>query len=173
MNDNNEQSNKREHKTRILIVDDHAIVRQGLIKLVNEEPDLVVCAKASNTDEALNALEKQQIDLAIVNICLEGTSVLELTERMKLCYPDLIVLILSMHDELPYAQHSLQAGEAERIIDAIRHVLSGKIYVSDSKAVKTMSGAASISGDSPNANTVTKTPLCNKSERRNPKYPQS
>jgi len=74
MNDNNEQSNKREHKTRILIVDDHAIVRQGLIKLVNEEPDLVVCAKASNTDEALNALEKQQIDLAIVNICLESRS---------------------------------------------------------------------------------------------------
>jgi len=172
MNDNKEQSKNRVHKTRILIVDDHAIVRQGLKKLVDEEPDLVVCAEVGNADEALNALEKQQIDLAIVNICLEGTSVLELTERMKLRYPDLIILILSMHDELPYAQCSLRAGAAERIIDAIRHVLSGKIYISDSESVKATSDAASISGDSPNANRVTEIPLCNKSERRNPKYPQ-
>jgi DNA-binding NarL/FixJ family response regulator len=172
MNDNKEQSKNREHKTRILIVDDDAIMRQGLKKLVDEEPDLVVCAEAGSAYEALNVLEKQQIDLAIVNICLEGTSVLELTERMKLCYPYLIVLILSMYDELPCTRSSLRDGAAERIIDAIRHVLSGKIYISDSKAVKTMSDAASISGDSPNANRVTKTPLCNKSERRNPKYAQ-
>ena len=147
MYDNKEQSKNREHKTRILIVDDHAIVRQGLKKLVDEEPDLVVCAKVGNADEALNALEKQQIDLAIVNICLEGTSVLELTERMKLRYPDLIVLILSMHDDLPYAQRSLRAEAAERIIDAIRHVLSGKIYVSDSKGVRMLSDAASDNSD--------------------------
>ena len=169
------------NKTRILVVDDHAIVRQGLIRLVESECDLMVCAEAENAVQALEAMEKQQFDLAIVDISLEGTSGLELTERMKLRCPNMIVLILSMHDGLLYAQRALRAGAtgyiakyeaAEKIIKAIRQVLSGKIYISDSKAVKTTSDAASISGDNPNANRVTETPLCNKSEHGNPKYAQ-
>ncbi len=135
-------------KTRILVVDDHAIVRQGLMKLVNEESDLAVCAEADSASQALEALDAQQIDLAIVDISLEGTSGLKLTEIMKLRRPNLIVLILSMHDGLLYAQAALRAGAAgyvakheaaEKIIAAIRHVLSGKIYVSDSKVAKMLS----------------------------------
>ncbi len=175
------QHNTGKNKTRILVVDDHAIVRQGLIKLVEAEPDLMVCAEAENASQALEAMEKQQFDLAIVDILMEGASGLELTERMKLRRPNLIVLILSMHDGLFYAQRALRAGAtgyvakyeaAEKIITAIRQVLSGKIYVSNSKAVKSLSDAASISGDSLNDNKVTKTGSCNKSQQGNSKCTQ-
>ena len=173
--------NKDENKTRILIVDDHAIVRQGLIKLVEAERDLMVCAEAENASQALEAIEKQQFDLAIVDILLEDASGLELTEKMKLRCPNLIVVILSMHDGLLYAQRALRAGAAayvakyeapEKIITAIRRVLSGKIYVSYSKAVKAMPDAASISDDSLNANKTTGTGFCNKSENENSKGAQ-
>jgi len=170
------------NKTRILLVDDHAIVRQGLTRLVEAECDLMVSAEAENAIQALEAIEKQQFDLAIVDISLEGTSGLELTERMKLRCPNLIVLILSMHDGLLYAHPALRVGAAgyvakyeaaEEIVTAIRRVLGGKIYVSNSKAVRAMSGAASISSDSPNANEAIEPPSCNKSKRRNPKHAQS
>ena len=152
MIDKKEQSQNRERKTRILVVDDHAIVRQGLIKLVNEESDLVVCAEVGNADEALEAFKEHQVDLAIVDISLKGTNGLELTKRMKLRHPNLSILILSMHDGLLYAQRSLQAGASgyvakyeapEKIITAIRQILSGKIYVSESEAVKMLPDAAS------------------------------
>ena len=143
-----EPSRKR---ARILVVDDHVIVRQGLMKLINEEPDLMVCAEADNASQALEALDKQHIDLAVVDISLEGMSGLELTEIMKSRRPDLIVLILSMHDGLLYAQRALRAGAAgyvakheaaETVIAAIRQVLSGKIYVSNSKVAQMLSDTA-------------------------------
>ncbi|MHC4557036.1 MAG: response regulator [Planctomycetota bacterium] len=175
------QDKTSKNKIRILVVDDHAIVRQGLIKLIEAECDLKVCTEAENVGQAMEAVEKQQFDLAIVDISLEGTSGLELTERMKLRCPNLIVLILSMHDGLLYAQRALRAGAsgyvakyeaAEKIITAIRRVLSGKIYVSDSRAVKAMPDAASISDDSLNANKITEIPFCNKSEHENTKHAQ-
>jgi len=131
-------------KTRILVVDDHAIVRQGLKRLVEAECDLMVSAEAENDIQALEILDRQQFDLAIVDIALEAADGLELTKKMKLRYPNLIVLVLSMHDEFHYAQPALRAGAAgyvtkaeaaEKIIIAIRWVLSGKTYVSNSQAV--------------------------------------
>lgn len=147
MNQAKVQHNSSKNKTRILVVDDHAIMRQGLINLINQESDLVACAEAKNAEQALDAIEKQQIDLAIVDISLEGVSGLELTERMKLRCPNLIILIFSMHDELLYVQRALRAGAAgyvakyetaEKIITAIRQVLNNKIYVSDRTAAKMM-----------------------------------
>ena len=152
------------NKTRILVVDDHAIVRQGLIKLIETELDLMVCSEAENAGQALKAMAGQQYDLAIVDISLEGINGLELTEIMKLRSPKMIVLILSMYEGLFYAQRALRAGAsgyvakyeaAEKIITAIRLVLSGKIYVSDSKAVKMMSETNFISDDSLNTNKAT------------------
>ncbi len=152
------------NKTRILVVDDHAIVRQGLIKLIETEFDLMVCSEAENADQALKAMAGQQYDLAIVDISLEGMNGLELTEIMKLRSPKMIVLILSMYEGLFYAQRALRAGAsgyvakyeaAEKIITAIRLVLSGKIYVSDSKMVKMMSDTTSIIDDSINTNKAT------------------
>ena len=152
------------NKIRILVVDDHAIVRQGLIRLIETEFDLMVCFEAENANQALEAMDRQELDLAIVDISLEGTNGLELTEIMKLRSPNMIVLILSMYEGLFYAQRALQAGAsgyvakyeaAEKIITAIRHVLSGKIYVSDSKMVKIMSETTSIIDNSLNTNKVT------------------
>jgi DNA-binding NarL/FixJ family response regulator len=106
----------------------------------------------------------QQYDLAIVDISLEGINGLELTEMMKLRSPKMIVLILSMYEGLFYAQRALRAGAsgyvakyeaAEKIITAIRLVLSGKIYVSDSKMVKKISDTTSIIDDSINTNKAT------------------
>lgn len=152
------------NKTRILVVDDHAIVRQGLIKLIETEFDLMVCSEAENADQALKAMAGQQYDLAIVDISLEGMNGLELTEMMKLRSPKMIVLILSMYEGLFYAQRALRAGAsgyvakyeaAEKIIMAIRLVLSGKIYVSESKMVKNISEATSIIDDGINTNKAT------------------
>ena len=152
------------NKIRILVVDDHAIVRQGLIKLIETEFDLMICSEAENADQALKAMAAQQFDLAIVDISLEGINGLELTKIMKLRNPKMIVLILSMYEGLFYAQRALKAGAsgyvakyeaAEKIITAIRLVLSGKIYVSDSRMVINMPEATSIIDDSINTNKVT------------------
>ena len=151
-------------KIRIMVVDDHAVVRQGLIKLIETEFDLIVCFEAENANQALKAMDRQEFDLAIVDIFLEGINGLELTEIMKLRSPKMIVLILSMYEGLFYAQRALRAGAsgyvakyeaAENIITAIRHVLSGKIYVSNSKMVKITSETTSIIDDNINTNKAT------------------
>ena len=139
------QHNTSKNKTRILVVDDHAIVRQGLIELVEAEPDLMVCAEAEDAEQALDIIEKQQVDLAIIDISLVGTNGIELTETIKSRYPFLPVLILTMHDELIYAKQAIEAGAegfvakrgaAETIITAIRLMLSGKNYIDEKIAEK-------------------------------------
>ena len=111
----NEKQEKSENKTRILVVDDHPVVRQGLIQLINHEPDIVVFAEAENATQALEALEKDTFGLAIIDISLEGASGLELTEQIKLQFPSLPVLILSMHDDLLYGHRALRVGAASYV----------------------------------------------------------
>jgi DNA-binding NarL/FixJ family response regulator len=132
-------------KSRILIVDDHTVVRQGLMLLINQEPDLVVCAEAENATEALKIIEEQKVDLAIVDISLNGTNGIQLTERIKSQYPTLPVLVLTMHDEALYVKRAFQAGAkgyvtkheaADTIITAIRLMLSGKDYISETMTQK-------------------------------------
>jgi DNA-binding NarL/FixJ family response regulator len=132
-------------KSRILIVDDHTVVRQGLMLLINQEPDLVVCAEAENATEALKVIEEQQVDLAIVDISLDGTNGIQLTERIKSQYPTMPVLVLTMHDEALYVKRAFQAGAkgyvtkheaADTIITAIRLMLSGKDYISETMTQK-------------------------------------
>ncbi len=132
-------------KIKILIVDDHSIVRKGLTQLINEEPDLVVCAEAENAAQGLEAIEKQQVDLAIVDISLDGTNGIRLTEKIKSRRPHLPVLILTIHDEALYAKRAFQAGAggyitkqeaAETIITAIRLMLGGKDYISETMTQK-------------------------------------
>lgn len=126
-------------KASILIVDDHSIVRKGLMQLINQEPDFVVCGQAENAAQALEIIEKQQVDLAIVDISLNGTNGIQLTEKIKSMRPNLPVLILTIHDELVYVKRALRAGvegyvtkseSAEKIVTAIRQVLCGKEYIS-------------------------------------------
>jgi DNA-binding NarL/FixJ family response regulator len=134
-----------ENKTRVLIVDDHPIVRQGLAELINHENDLLVCGQAEDSHEAIKAVRELHPNMAIIDITLKETSGLELIKDMHSQYPDLPILALSMHDENLYAERSLRAGAmgyimkqeaTESVILAIRRILNGEIYVSDRMAGK-------------------------------------
>jgi DNA-binding NarL/FixJ family response regulator len=127
-------------KFRILIVDDHPILRQGIGQLINAEPDLMVCGEAEDAHQALSAVGVTKCDIAIVDISLKGTSGIELLKNLKVHYPKLQVLILSMHDETIYAQRALRAGASgyimkqeatEKVLGAIRKILNGEIYLSE------------------------------------------
>lgn len=127
-------------KTKIFIVDDHPILRQGLALLINHEADLVVAGEAGNAPDATKGIEKEKPDLAIVDISLDGASGLELTKTILAKQPKLLVLIISMYDESVYVERVLRAGAkgyvnkrevSDHIISAIRKVLSGDIYVSE------------------------------------------
>jgi DNA-binding NarL/FixJ family response regulator len=126
-------------KHRILIVDDHAIVRHGLGDLIARQPDMEVCGEATNVAEALQQLETTHPDAAIVDITLDGSNGIELIERMKTHYPKIKVLVSSMHDESLFAERALRAGalgyihkqeSIRKVIEAIRSVLRGDVYLS-------------------------------------------
>jgi DNA-binding NarL/FixJ family response regulator len=132
-------------KTKVLIVDDHPIIRQGLAELINNEPDLTVCGQAEDAPEALGKIKESGPDIAIVDISLKETSGMELVKDIKAKHPNLPVLVLSMHDEALYAERMLRAGArgyvmkaeaTEKVIVAIRKILDGQIYVSDNMAAK-------------------------------------
>lgn len=126
--------------TRILIVDDHPIVRQGLSMMINREPGLSVCQEASSAEEALNSCRAAPFDLAIVDLSLSGISGLELVRQLRSQYSDMLILIMSMHDESTHAERCLQAGAngylmkqeaTDIILVAIRHILKGELYLSE------------------------------------------
>jgi DNA-binding NarL/FixJ family response regulator len=142
---NHKQFDKNQNKNNILVVDDHPILRQGLKQLINHEPDLVVCAEAEDAENALGEIERHDIDLAIVDISIIGTDGVGLTGQIKMRYPQIPVLILTMHDELLYAKRAFRAGAegyvekreaADTIITAIRTVLAGEKYISKQMAEK-------------------------------------
>jgi DNA-binding NarL/FixJ family response regulator len=127
-------------RTRVLIVDDHPVTRAGLIRLIDEQPDLVVCGEAENAAKALDTVAASKPDLVLADITLPGKSGLELIKDLKAMRPALPVLVISMHDESFYAGRVLRAGArgyitkhegGEKLMKAIHQVLSGKIYVSE------------------------------------------
>lgn len=129
-----------QHKAKILIVDDHPIVREGMTMLINREPELHVCHEASDIKHAVQANKDCRHDLAIVDLSLAGVSGLELLKKLRFEYPDLPVLIMSMHDEAVYAELALKAGArgyvmkqvaTDTMLYAIRQILGGEMYVSD------------------------------------------
>ena len=132
-------------KQRILIVDDHPMMRQGLAQLINSEPDLTVSCEADTARQALEAIGQSKPDLALVDISLPDKSGLELIKDLHALYPELRVLVVSMHDESLYAERVLRAGGrgyvmkqegGKKLMGAIRHVLSGKIYVSEKMSAR-------------------------------------
>ncbi len=140
MTDPNSTISQLPVKARILIVDDHVIVRQGIAQLVNRELDLDVCAEAGDADSAIAVLRETQVDLAIVDISLPGTSGIELVKLMRDAQPQLPVLVMSMHDEALYSDRAFRAGAkgyvmkqeaTEKLLAAIRKILNGGVYVSD------------------------------------------
>lgn len=132
-------------KTRILLVDDHPVVREGVAQRINRQPDLAVCGEAGTASEALQAIAKLQPDLAIVDLSLDGRSGLELIRDVKDRFPKVLVLVLSIHDEPAYARRALQSGArgyiakheaTENVILAIHKVLAGEIYLAEGLASK-------------------------------------
>jgi DNA-binding NarL/FixJ family response regulator len=126
-------------RRKVFLVDDHAVVRNGLAELINQAPDLVVCGDAESAEEALRKIEDAKPDIAIVDLTLGDMNGLELLKTFKSRHPSLPVLVLSMHDEAFYAERCLRAGakgyimkkEAiERVEFAARLVLDGKVYLS-------------------------------------------
>jgi DNA-binding NarL/FixJ family response regulator len=135
----------KDNRTRILLVDDHAVVRFGIAQLINRQSDLVVCGEEEDAANALSAIAKLNPELVIADISLKDSSGLELMRNIKAQYSKLPVLVVSTHDESIYAEIAFRAGalgylmkqEAlEKILTAIRRVLSGNIYVSDALAAK-------------------------------------
>ncbi len=124
---------------RILIVDDHALVRLGLAQLISYEPDMEVCGDAGDADEALAKVKELQPHLVILDISLQRGNGIELTKTLKARHPNVKVLISSMHDESLFAERALRAGAlgyinkqeaTDKVVGAIRQVLGGQIYLS-------------------------------------------
>lgn len=133
------QKQTQKAKTRVLVVDDHPIVRQGLKQLIDHEPDLIVCGEAADRTETLNALKKKRPDICILDISLKRDSGLELIKQIRARGFKLPILVLSMHSESLYAERVLRAGGqgyvmknegAESLLTAVRQVLAGTIYLS-------------------------------------------
>jgi DNA-binding NarL/FixJ family response regulator len=125
---------------RVLIVDDHPIVRQGLCRIMENEDDLVVCGEAETARDARTAIKELMPDVMIADISLKLSDGIELVRDVRAHYPHLPILVLSMHDESIYAERMLSAGAngyimkqaaSEQFLIALRRVLDGGIYVSE------------------------------------------
>ena len=144
------QSMKTEEKFRVVVVDDHPMVREMLTLLIQEETDMMVCGQADNIQDALQVITATQADIAVVDIMLRGSSGLELIKNLKAQEIDVPVLVLSMHDEALYAERAFRAGargyitkseDSENVMLAIRQVLAGEVYASatfTSRLLKTL-----------------------------------
>jgi DNA-binding NarL/FixJ family response regulator len=130
----------KDNRRRVLLVEDHAVVRFGIAQLINRQADLVVCGEEEDASRALSAIATARPDLVIADISLKDSSGLELMRNIKAQYPGLAILVVSVHDESIYAEIAFRAGalgylmkqEAlDKILVAIRRVLDGNIYVSD------------------------------------------
>jgi DNA-binding NarL/FixJ family response regulator len=127
-------------KRTVLLVDDHPLLRQGLVMLINREPDLMVCGEVEEAPSAMKAIAKYKPDILIVDISLKGPDGLDLLKNLRALYPDLPVLILSMHDESIYAERAMRARAngyimkqeaTEKVLVAVRRILDGEIYLSN------------------------------------------
>lgn len=130
---------------RVLVADDHAIVRQGLKSILTEEFSLLVFGEARNSQELLSQITKDSWDIVILDITMPGRSGLDVLKEIKQSYPKIPVLVLSMHPEDQFAVRVLKAGAAgyltkenvpEEMVKAVRKVLGGGKYVSSSLAEK-------------------------------------
>ncbi len=143
---------KKKHATatarkHILIVDDHPMMRDGLVALITAQPDLAVCAQADDARKAMQAIETLRPDLVLMDISLPGKSGLEAIKDIQAFAPGLAVLVISMHDESLYAERVLRAGArgyvmkqegGKRIMAAIRTVLEGRVSVSEKMSARIM-----------------------------------
>jgi DNA-binding NarL/FixJ family response regulator len=148
-------------KARIVVVDDHPIVREGLVRVLDQTADLSVCGQAENIAQALEIIRQTNPSLAIVDISLGGQNGLELVKDIKARYPELPVLVHSMYDESMYAERCLRAGATgyimkeappHRLLGAVRQVLRGEVHLSEpmtKQILGRISGGPGGKGSSP------------------------
>ena len=136
---------KTSKKSRILIVDDHPMMRQGLAQLISAESDLEVCAEADNAGQALDLVKRHGPELILADISLPDKNGLELIKDVRALSPAALILVVSMHDETLYAERVLRAGArgylmkqegGKKLMEAIRQILSGHIYVSEKMSAR-------------------------------------
>lgn len=150
-----------DHRKRLLLVDDHPMMRAGLAQMINQQPDMRLIAEANNPSEAMTILSRSRPDLLVTDITMPGRSGLEFIKDVVALHPELPVLVFSMHDEMLYAERALRAGArgylmkeagAENLLIAIRQILSGQVYVSprmSAKVLASLSGSKSQASASP------------------------
>jgi DNA-binding NarL/FixJ family response regulator len=148
-------------KIKILLVDDHPLVREGVGNLIRQEADMEVCGEAAGEPQALQLAGSAQPDVAVVDLSLETGSGLELIKNIKAMYPAVAMLALSMHDESLYAERALRAGArgylmkreaARKVIQGIRAVLAGQLFVSEEIAA--LMAERFVEGRTPSASPV-------------------
>ena len=137
---------------RIVIVDDHPIVANGIQQLIDREPDMKVVKSVQDAEAAVRAIESDSPDLVIIEISLKGaTNGIDLIKGLKKRYPGIMALVLSMHDENLYSERAIKAGAkgyimkndlTDNIVKAIRTILSGRLYLSDKITSKLLSSIA-------------------------------
>jgi DNA-binding NarL/FixJ family response regulator len=135
----------KDNTVKILVVDDHEVVRKGLAQLIEQESDLEVCCGAANAEEAIDYLANCPADLVIMDLAIGSMTGIQLTEKLKVLYPEIRVLILTICEDLAYVKRAFRAGASgyvfkdeasEVIIRAIRDVMSGRMHVSRAVAEK-------------------------------------
>jgi DNA-binding NarL/FixJ family response regulator len=148
-------------KKRVLIVDDQPVMRQGLMQVIDQEPDLMACGEAGTASQALNSIAARKPDLVLADISLPDKSGIELIKDIQVYHPDLPVLAFSMLDESLFAERVLRAGgrgyimkqeSGGKLVQAIRQVLGGQIYVSERMSARILdmfSGRRPENVDSP------------------------
>jgi len=139
-------------KSKILIVDDHALVRRGLSGLIGHEPDLEVCGEAATPAEALALFDGRRPDLVVVDLSLQQGHGLDLIRQLKARDEQLRILVLSMHDESLFAERALRSGAqgyinkqeaTDKVVYAIRQVLAGRVYLSGAMTERMLQRATS------------------------------
>ncbi len=147
-------------KTRVVIVDDHPIVRHGLKVLINSEADLEVCGEASSIQEARSVISELNPELALVDLSLKDESGLDLIKDLRVRHPNLRILVVSIHNEAVYAERVLRTGalgyvakqEATyELLQAIRKVLEGEVYVSERVTSSMLGRMSGKEGASPSS----------------------
>ena len=145
----------RKPKTKVLLVDDHPILRTGLRRMIDSESDMQVCGEAEDGPKAFELCGTLTPDIAVIDISLKGSNGIELVKNLKARYPELPTLVLSMHDESLYAERALRAGSLgyimkeeaiEQVLVAIRKVLLGEIFLSEKMKSRMIQQMASGKG---------------------------
>ncbi len=145
MNDSDQTFATSTERRRVFVVDDHPLVRESLIALIDRQPDLRVCGQAADSASAFSALLREPAEVAVIDLALRGESGLELIKKLQTLAPPPRILVVSMHDESSYGERALRAGAmgyvmkhetTDKVIGAIRALVLGRPYVSDALAAE-------------------------------------